>query len=143
RLSLEHDLFRKPVPTFRDHALIPASAGCVAFFTDEKTPRRLNRLTAVRDQWIGRGGIAMSESSRSTVMSIEAFAAFGGSKMAYIRPIRSEDVPFVYPDAPELEAGLALFALSAADGTAIMITDSRDAAVALAAHHQLDTVSVH
>jgi hypothetical protein len=38
---------------------------------------------------------------------------------------------------------LALFALSAADGTAIMITDSREAAVALAAHHQLDTVSVH
>ena len=40
-------------------------------------------------------------------------------------------------------AGLALFALSAADGTAIMITDSREAAVAVAAHHQLDTVSVH
>jgi hypothetical protein len=85
----------------------------------------------------------MSEPSRSTVMSTEAFAALGGSKMAYIRPIRSEEVPFVYPDAPELEAGLALFALSAADGTAIMITDSRDAAVALAAHHHLDTVSVH
>jgi hypothetical protein len=76
-------------------------------------------------------------------MSAEAFAVFGGTKMAYIRPIRSEDVPFIYPDAPDLEPGLALFALSAADGTAIMITDSREAAVALAAHHQLDTVSVH
>jgi hypothetical protein len=76
-------------------------------------------------------------------MSAEAFALFGGSKFAYIRPIRSEDVAFIYPDAPDLEPGLALFALSAADGTAIMITDSREAAVALAAHHQLDTVSVH
>jgi hypothetical protein len=76
-------------------------------------------------------------------MSAEAFAVFGGTKMAYIRPIRSEDVPFVYPDAPDLEPGLALFALSAADGTAIMITDSREAAVALAEQHQLDTVSVH
>jgi hypothetical protein len=87
----------------------------------------------------------MSEpiASRSTVMSAEAFAALGGSKVAYIRPIRSEDVPFIYPDAPELEAGLALFALSAADGTAIMITDSRDAAIAMAACHQLDPVSVH
>ncbi len=81
--------------------------------------------------------------SRSPVMSAEAFAIFGGSKVAYIRAIRSEDVPFIYPDAPDLEPGLALFALSAADGTAIMITDSRDAAVALAAHHQLDTLSVH
>ena len=76
-------------------------------------------------------------------MTAEAFALFGGSKFAYIRPIRSEEVAFIYPDAPDLEPGLALFALSAADGTAIMITDSREAAVALAAHHQLDTVSVH
>ena len=79
---------------------------------------------------------------RST-MSAEDFAVFGGSKVAYIRAIRSEDVAFIYPDAPDLEPGLALFALSAADGTAIMITDSREAAVALAEHHQLDTVSVH
>ena len=76
-------------------------------------------------------------------MSAEDFAVFGGSKVAYIRAIRSEDVAFIYPDAPDLEPGLALFALSAADGTAIMITDSREAAVALAEHHQLDTVSVH
>jgi hypothetical protein len=81
--------------------------------------------------------------SRSAVMSEKAFAALGGTKVAYIRPIRSEDVPFIYPDAPELESGLALFALSAADGTAIMITDSRDAAMALAARHQLDTLSLH
>jgi hypothetical protein len=80
---------------------------------------------------------------RSAVMSAEAFAVLGGNKVAYIRAIRSEDVPFIYPNAPELEPGLALFALSAADGTAIMITDSRAAAVAMAACHQLDAVSVH
>jgi hypothetical protein len=90
-------------------------------------------------------GSAMSEQvqSSSSVMSAEAFAVLGGNKVAYIRTIRSEDVPFIYPNAPELEPGLALFALSAADGTAIMITDSRDAAVAMAACHHLDTVSVH
>jgi hypothetical protein len=76
-------------------------------------------------------------------MSSEAFAVLGGSKVAYIRAIRSEDVPFIYPQAPELEPGLALFALHAADGTPMMITDSRDAAVAGAACHDLDTVSVH
>jgi hypothetical protein len=81
--------------------------------------------------------------SRSSVMSAEAFAVLGGDKVAYIKAIRSEDVPFIYPDAPDLEPGLALFALSAADGTAIMITDSRDAAVALAASQHLDAVSVH
>jgi hypothetical protein len=85
----------------------------------------------------------MSELSRPAVMSSEAFAVLGGSKVAYIRAIRSEDVPFIYPQAPQLEPGLALFALHAADGTPMMITDSRDAAVAGAACHDLDTVSVH
>jgi hypothetical protein len=81
--------------------------------------------------------------SRSPVMSAEAFAVLGGSKVAYIKAIRSEDVPYIYPKAPQLEPGLALFALHAADGTPIMITDNRDAAIAGAACHDLDTVSVH
>jgi len=81
--------------------------------------------------------------SPTSVMSAEAFAGLGENKVAYIKAIRSEDVPFIYPNAPDLEPGLALFALSAADGTAIMITDSRDAALAIAACQHLDTVSVH
>jgi len=81
--------------------------------------------------------------SPTSVMSAEAFAGLGENKVAYIKAIRSEDVPFIYPNAPDLEPGLALFALSAADGTAIMITDSRDAALAMAACQHLDTVSVH
>ena len=85
----------------------------------------------------------MREPSRAPVMSAKAFAVLGGSKVAYIKPIRSEDVPFIYPAAPQLEPGLALFALHAADGTPIMITDSRAAAVAGAACHHLDTLSVH
>ncbi len=36
----------------------------------------------------------------------------------------------LYPEAPELQPGLQLFALHAADGTPIMVTDSREAAVA-------------
>ena len=49
----------------------------------------------------------------------------------------------LYPQAPELEPGMALFALHAADGTPIMVTDSREAAVANAMTHELETVSVH
>ena len=81
--------------------------------------------------------------SRPPVMSAEAFAVLGGSKVAYIKAIHSEDVPLIYPKTPQLEPGLALFALHAADGTPMMITDNRDAAVAGAACHDLDTVSVH
>ena len=73
----------------------------------------------------------------------ELFAELGGNRIAYIKPIRSEDVVFIYPKAPPLEPGLAMFALHAADGTPIMVTDSREAAVAGAECHELDALSVH
>ena len=48
-----------------------------------------------------------------------------------------------FPQAPEIAPGLKLYALHAADGTPIMVTDSREAAVANAWSHELQTVSVH
>jgi hypothetical protein len=76
-------------------------------------------------------------------MSTQAFAILGGGRIAYVKPIRSEDVHSLYPEAPELQPGLRLFALHAADGTPILVTDSREAAVANARTHELETVSVH
>ena len=76
-------------------------------------------------------------------MSAQAFAILGGGRIAYVKPIRSEDVPAMFPQAPEIAPGLKLFALHAADGTPIMVTDSREAAVANAWSHELQTVSVH
>ena len=78
-----------------------------------------------------------------TVMSAQDFAVLGGGKLAYVKPIRSEDVHALYPQAPELEPGMRLFALHAADGTPILVTDSREAAVANAWSQELETVSVH
>jgi hypothetical protein len=76
-------------------------------------------------------------------MTPEALADLGGGKIAYIKTIRSEDVPALFPQAPELQPGMQLFALHAADGTPIMLTDSREAAVANAWSQELETVSVH
>jgi hypothetical protein len=45
--------------------------------------------------------------------------------------------------SPKLTPGVKLFALHAADGTPIMLTDSREAAVANAWSQELETVSVH
>jgi len=81
--------------------------------------------------------------NRHETMTEQAFAILGGGKIAYVKPIRSEDVHKLYPQAPELEPGMALFALHAADGTPIMVTDTREAAVANAITHELETVSVH
>ena len=78
-----------------------------------------------------------------TVMTEQAFSILGGGKVAYVKPIRSEDVHSLYPQAPELQPGMQLFALHAADGTPILVTDSREAAIANAMTHELETVSVH
>jgi hypothetical protein len=44
---------------------------------------------------------------------------------------------------PDLPPGQMLFALHAADGTPIMLTDTREAAVANAWSQELEMVSVH
>jgi hypothetical protein len=80
---------------------------------------------------------------RDQMISPEALALLGGGKIAYVRAIRSEDVQKQFPQAPQLAPGTQLYALHAADGTPIMLTDSREAAVANAWSHELETVSVH
>ena len=79
----------------------------------------------------------------SQLISPEALATLGGGKIAYVKAVRSEDVKTMFPQAPELQPGMQLFALHAADGTPIMLTDSRESAIANAWSHELETVSVH
>jgi len=81
--------------------------------------------------------------SRSPVISPEALAQLGDGEIAYVKPIRSEQVATLFPQAPEIAPGTQLFALHAADGTPIMLTDTREAAVANAWSHELETLSVH
>jgi hypothetical protein len=85
----------------------------------------------------------MNGSESSTELSAEALAHLGDGEIAYVKTIRSEDVPAMFPEAPQIAPGLKLFALHAADGTPIMLTDSREAAVANAWSQELETVSVH
>ena len=79
----------------------------------------------------------------TNVLTQEALAHLGDGRIAYVRPIRSEDVKGLFPQAPELQPGMTLFTLNAADGTPIMLTDTRESAVAGAFTHELQAVSVH
>ena len=78
-----------------------------------------------------------------TKMSHEQLAALGGNRVAYIKAIRSEEVAFLCADAPILPAGHCVFVLHAADGTPILLADSREAVMADAASQQIETVSLH
>jgi hypothetical protein len=89
------------------------------------------------------------ESNRSEMKEIaispEALAHLGDGQIAYVKTIRSEDVRALFPQVQDMdiEPGLKLFALHAADGTPIMLTDSREAAIANAVSQKLEMVSVH
>jgi len=76
-------------------------------------------------------------------MSAERFAALGESQIAYIRTIRSEEVAFLCAEAPLLAPGHQVFVLYAANGTPIMLADSREAVMADAADREIETVSLH
>ena len=78
-------------------------------------------------------------------ISPEALAHLGDGRIAYVKIVRSEDVRALFPQmqVPKMAPGIKLFALHAADGTPIMLTDSREAAIANAWSQELETVSVH
>jgi hypothetical protein len=85
----------------------------------------------------------MTNETNRTNMTPEALANLGGGRIAYVKSIRSEDVQSMFPQAPAIGPGVQLFVLHAADGTPMMLTDSRDAAIANAWSQELEAVSVH
>jgi hypothetical protein len=85
-----------------------------------------------------------NEIGNSTIrLSPTDLAALGEGQVAYVRPMQSDEVRRLFPQAPAMDPGLQLFALLSASGTPILLTDSRDAALANAWAHDLQTVSVH
>ena len=83
------------------------------------------------------------QNSAHPAITVEALAQLGGGHLAYVKSINSEDVNRLFPQAPKIAPGIKLFALHAADGTPIMLTDSREAAIANAWSNELQAVSVH
>jgi hypothetical protein len=84
-----------------------------------------------------------SAPARKPVMSDRELAALGGGRVAYIKQLSSEEAMRIYPSANELPPGIRLFALHAADGTPIVLTDTRQAAVGHALGDELEIASVH
>jgi hypothetical protein len=80
---------------------------------------------------------------RLPTISPEALAHLGDGQLAYVKPISAEQIAELYPQAPKIAPGTQMFALHAADGTPIMLTDSREAAIANAWSNELEMVSVH
>lgn len=70
-------------------------------------------------------------------------AALGEGQVAYVKPMSSDEVQRLFPQAPDLAPGLELFALLSASGAPILLTDSRETALANAWAQDLEPVSLH
>lgn len=77
------------------------------------------------------------------IMTDRELAALGGGRVAYIKQLSSEEAMRMYPSASDLPPGIRLFALHAADGSPIALTDTRQAAVGHAKGDELEIASVH
>ena len=77
------------------------------------------------------------------ILTQDQLAQLGEGLIAYVKPIRSDDVGTIFPEIPGVQPGVQLFALLGADGRPLILTDSRDAAVANAMQNELHMVSVH
>ncbi|MEM9221086.1 MAG: DUF1150 domain-containing protein [Pseudomonadota bacterium] len=76
-------------------------------------------------------------------ISADQLAILGEGHVAYVRQIRSEDVPDVFPGAPRMAPGYLIWALLSATGAPIVLADSPQAVFANAIDNNLVTVSVH
>ena len=76
-------------------------------------------------------------------MSMSDLAKLGGGKVAYIKIMTPDEAKELFPAVEGLPTGIDLFALHAADGTPLVLTDSHQAAVGHALGDELEIASVH
>lgn len=67
----------------------------------------------------------------------------GGGHIAYIRTMTSDEAKAMFPAVEGLPQGINLYALHAADGTPIALTDSMQAAVGHAMGDDLEIATLH
>lgn len=85
----------------------------------------------------------MQKEIPSTGLSLSDLAHLGEGEIGYIRKISAADVGKCFPEAPDLDPDIDLWALFGADGTPILLTDNRSSTFFKAAEDELRTVTVH
>lgn len=81
--------------------------------------------------------------NEKTMMTADELAHVGEGALAYLREIESDELTARFPGMPEIQSGLKLWALFAANGDPILLSDERDTALAGALQNHLIPVSLH
>ncbi len=80
---------------------------------------------------------------KTDVMSEFELGQLGDGEVAYIKLLEPGQADNLFPGLDGIPDGINLYALTAADGTPLALTDSRSAAVAHAMEDELAVASVH
>lgn len=70
-------------------------------------------------------------------------AHLGKGTVAYLRKIDSDELKGKFPSLQEIASGMEIWALFAANGQPILLSDARDTAIAGALENHLTTVAIH
>ncbi len=84
-----------------------------------------------------------SRKMAAPIVSEIDLARLGDGVVAYIRTMSSEEAKERFPSVNNLPGGLTLYALHAADGTPIALTDTRQAAMSHAMGDDLEIATLH
>ena len=78
-----------------------------------------------------------------TLLTEAELAHLGEGSLAYLKEIDSDDLVGKFPGMPQIAPNTKLWAVFAADGRPILLTDARATALAGAIQNDLTPVSVH
>ena len=85
----------------------------------------------------------MTEQERKIEMTADQFAHLGEGALAYLKKVSSDEIKGRFPGLPEIAPGMELWALFAANGQPIFLTDERNSALGAAAQNDLTPLSIH
>lgn len=85
----------------------------------------------------------MTNSVSRPALSKADLAHLGEGTVAYLRKVSSDELRGRFPGLPEIAPGLELWALFAANGQPILLSDERDRAIAGAFENDLTPLSIH
>lgn len=85
----------------------------------------------------------MAYANPKTFVSQDDLAHLGEGAIAYLREMDTTDLKGKFPGLPEMQPGRKLWALFAANGQPILLSDARDRALAGALENDLVAVALH
>lgn len=85
----------------------------------------------------------MTQNETRITVTPAQLAHLGEGSVAYLREMGSDELMGKFPGLPQIQPGTRLWALFAANGQPILLSDERDRAIAGALENDLTPVAIH